>query len=304
MANYVKLFGSILDSTIWKTPPAITKVWVTMMAMADRDGVVEASVPGLVDRARVTRRYVEKALGMFMAPDPDSRTELYEGRRIEKVTGGWRLLNYEYYRALQDAEDRRDKAAARQQRRRDRLKEKAIVTPIVTQSHASHAIRAGSDLGSGSSNSLPIRGSAPEKSKGDASSAPWPGLPDPEPEVWSAHVWHRNFGMAWSESYNTMALPGGGAASVKATEDLAGMLAGFNRSSAMAAQARAASMFAEYLGDQSPIVVKNRHPWPWFVTRFQGLLAPQKSACAAPRGVEVGHTDQVILQRSAGPVKL
>ncbi|HVZ89593.1 MAG TPA: hypothetical protein VHG72_21710 [Polyangia bacterium] len=120
MAGYVKMFQSILDSTIWKQPASITKVWMTMMAMADRDGVVTAAVPGLADRANVSVAIAEKALDMFLSPDPYSKTPDNEGRRIEAVRGGWRLLNFEMYREMMSADDQRTKNAERQQRWRDR----------------------------------------------------------------------------------------------------------------------------------------------------------------------------------------
>lgn len=120
MSTYCKLFTSILDSTIWETPTPIRIVWITMLAMADRDGIVEASVPGLAKRAGVDRTQCEQALAMFLAPDPDSRTRAFEGRRIEELEGGWRLVNYEAYRDRMDADDRRKKDAERQRRKRER----------------------------------------------------------------------------------------------------------------------------------------------------------------------------------------
>ncbi len=122
MAGYVKLFGSILDSTVWDTPPPIKVVWITMLAMADRDGIVEASVPGLAKRAGVERGECERALALFSAPDPDSRSRDFEGRRIEAIDGGWRLLNYDKYRERASADAAREQSAARQQRFRDRRK--------------------------------------------------------------------------------------------------------------------------------------------------------------------------------------
>lgn len=73
-------------------------VWVTMMALADQHGRVLASVPGLAHTARVPIEAVRAALEIFLSPDPDSRTPDFEGRRIEKVEGGWRLLNYARHR--------------------------------------------------------------------------------------------------------------------------------------------------------------------------------------------------------------
>lgn len=119
-AGYTKLFSSILASTVWDTPPAVTKVWITMMAMADRDGVVEASVPGLAHLARVPRKVVDEALRIFLSPDPDSRTPDYEGRRIEAVPGGWRLLNHAEYRERMSNDDIREKAAERKRKQRER----------------------------------------------------------------------------------------------------------------------------------------------------------------------------------------
>jgi hypothetical protein len=105
-----------------------------MLAMADKHGRVWASVPGLANRARVPVEAVERALGIFLAPDPHSRTKAFEGRRIEVIDGGWRLLNHAKYRALRDEEDQRAKDAERQRRcRATRHGESVTVTP-------SHAI--------------------------------------------------------------------------------------------------------------------------------------------------------------------
>lgn len=120
MAGFIKLFGSILRSTVWGEPDATRIVWITMMALADRDGIVEASVPGLAHDARVTLEQAQAALSTFLAPDPHSRTKDFDGRRIEEVRGGWRLLNHDLYREKLDAEDQRDKAAERKRRQRRR----------------------------------------------------------------------------------------------------------------------------------------------------------------------------------------
>lgn len=135
MAGYTKLFGSILDSTVWEASPEIRIVWITMLAMADRDGNVEASVPGLAKRAAVDRAYVEQALALFTAPDPDSRTKDFEGRRIEEIDGGWHLLNHGKYREKASAEEYREKAAARQKRAREKRAAAEPVTLPVTPSH-------------------------------------------------------------------------------------------------------------------------------------------------------------------------
>jgi hypothetical protein len=140
--SYTKLFSSILDSTVWQLPLATKVVWITMLAMRDRDGVVEASVPGLAIRAGVDRSECERALAILMAPDPDSRTTEAEGRRIEKVPGGWRLINHDLYAAKLSDEDRKEKDAARQRRRRAKLADLSrSVTGAVTSHEASEEIQ-------------------------------------------------------------------------------------------------------------------------------------------------------------------
>jgi len=118
MAGFTKLFSSITDSTVWREPDRTRIVWITMLAMCDSDGYVAASVPGLADRARVPMDDCLKALEAFRAPDEWSRTKEFEGRRIVDVDGGWQLLNHAKYRAIQDAEHRREQSRVAMQRLR------------------------------------------------------------------------------------------------------------------------------------------------------------------------------------------
>jgi len=120
--GYTKLFSSILDSTVWLEDGPTRLVWIAMLAMVNRDGCVEAPIPGLAARARVTLAECEAALAKFMAPDPYSRSTEFEGRRIERVDGGWRLLNARKYREKMSKEDRRERDAARKREERGRLR--------------------------------------------------------------------------------------------------------------------------------------------------------------------------------------
>ncbi len=144
MAGYVKLFGSILDSSVWREPPMTRLVWLTLLAMSDRDGVVEASVDGVADRAKVPVEAVEAALRCFLSPDPRSKNPANEGRRIERTADGYRLLNYDFYRQKMSADEMRAKNAERQRRFRERQSVTSNVTsrPVtpVTRDNESHDI--------------------------------------------------------------------------------------------------------------------------------------------------------------------
>ena len=116
--TFTKLFGSILDSSIWSENLATRIVWVTMLAMADRHGYVAASLPGLAVRAGVSLEEAEAAVAKFLAPDRYSRSKDHDGRRIEEVDRGWTLLNYERFRDARDEEARREYERFRKRQQR------------------------------------------------------------------------------------------------------------------------------------------------------------------------------------------
>ena len=98
MAGYSKLFSTIVTSSIWGESHATIRVWITMLAQCDYDGIVGGCIPGLAYIARVTDEEMKIAITVLMAPDPHSRTKANEGRRIREVDGGWQILNYPDYR--------------------------------------------------------------------------------------------------------------------------------------------------------------------------------------------------------------
>lgn len=98
-----------------------------MLAMADRKGRVFASVPGLANRARVPLEDAQIAIDTFMSPDKYSRTPEHEGRRIETIDGGWRLLNHEKYRSIRDEETTKEHKRNYINKRRAAEKESSTV---------------------------------------------------------------------------------------------------------------------------------------------------------------------------------
>jgi hypothetical protein len=143
---YVKLFSSILTSSLWAEDQATRVVWITLLAMADPEGFVRASPSGLSRIANVPPEDCRRALEVLLAPDPDSTTPDDEGRRLVPVPGGWHITNYTTYRNLQDQEVRREQwreAAKRQRAKRqgrtpdDRPDESS---EVITSHHASSRV--------------------------------------------------------------------------------------------------------------------------------------------------------------------
>ena len=123
MPGYSKLFSTIITSTVWAESNPTRITWITMLALCDAGGFVAASVPGLAHAARVTDDECREALAKLSAPDPESRTKDHEGRRIEAVPGGWRILNYLAYREARNEDERRRQNAEAQKRWRERRKQ-------------------------------------------------------------------------------------------------------------------------------------------------------------------------------------
>lgn len=108
MSGYTKLFNSILASTIWREDDKTRIVWITMLAMSNKDGLVEGSIPGLADMARVSIDDCKFALDKLSSPDEYSRTKAFDGRRIKQVQAGWLILNHAIYRSKMSADERRE----------------------------------------------------------------------------------------------------------------------------------------------------------------------------------------------------
>lgn len=118
---YVKLFGSILQSSVWAESPSTRLVWITMLLLADEDGFVKGVESAIARSAAVSKEECRVALNILEAPDLESQSQEWAGRRVEKVEGGWQVLNYTKYREYRTREQ--VKAADRQRRKYNRDKQ-------------------------------------------------------------------------------------------------------------------------------------------------------------------------------------
>jgi len=108
MNGFTKLFSSIVTSTIWQEDPETKVMWITLLALANADGFVDATIPGLANIANISIDKTRQAIEKLESPDPDSRTIDYDGKRIAKVDSGWLILNYLKYRKVRDPVDRKE----------------------------------------------------------------------------------------------------------------------------------------------------------------------------------------------------
>lgn len=134
MSGYTKLFNSILASTVWSEPNEVRIVWITMLAMANKDGIVEGSIPGLAVFARLPLDATETALDRLSSPDRHSRSKELDGRRIQSIEGGWQLVNHSKYRQQMSADERREYLRIKQAEHRARKKLSTSVNDVSDKS--------------------------------------------------------------------------------------------------------------------------------------------------------------------------
>lgn len=98
---YNKLFSKILDSSIWLETDSTRIIWLTLIASMDEDGFCPfAAVGNLAQRAIVSIEKTKEAIDILESPDKESGDPSNGGRRIERVNGGWVVLNAGKYRDM------------------------------------------------------------------------------------------------------------------------------------------------------------------------------------------------------------
>lgn len=99
MSGFTLLWSKMLYSSIWVKGTKEDKlIWVTILMMKDREGMVHSSVPGLARMAGVTDLECQACLKKFLNPDVDDSSKVEEGRKLREVAGGWQVVNHDLYR--------------------------------------------------------------------------------------------------------------------------------------------------------------------------------------------------------------
>jgi hypothetical protein len=121
---YSKLFSSILDSSIWLEDDSTRIVWLTFLAAKDGEGFARfAAIENLARRANVSIEKATHAVEVLEAPDVNSSSQAHDGRRIERVPGGWMVLNAKIYDDMVRRDDERAATRERVRIHRDRKRQ-------------------------------------------------------------------------------------------------------------------------------------------------------------------------------------
>ena len=125
---FVVIDAEILSSSVWSEAAHVKLVWLTLLILCDTEGYVGAAIPGIARAAGVTVDQTRDAIRLFMLPDPDSRTQSNEGRRLETAERGFRILNFREHLDRLSA----DRTRARERVRKFRAKKRENADGNVT----------------------------------------------------------------------------------------------------------------------------------------------------------------------------
>lgn len=125
---YGKLFSSMYDGTLYGQWEALI-TFQQMIILADADGTVDITPPALAARTGIPLDIITKGIETLESPDPYSRTEGEDGRRITRIDEhrpwGWSIVNHAKYKHLQDSDTVREQTRERVRKHREK---KRIVT--------------------------------------------------------------------------------------------------------------------------------------------------------------------------------
>lgn len=125
--GYAKLWRRLLTSSINDCEVETRWFWICLLAAMDAHGVVNGTPAALARAANLPLESVEKALEEFQAPDLNSHSQEFEGRRLQRLEGNdWLILNAEKYRRMQSEEEAREKTREKVARWRQKQRELGV----------------------------------------------------------------------------------------------------------------------------------------------------------------------------------
>ena len=119
-----KLYASTYTGSMFGAGMAVFAVWGWILANADRDNNVEINPELVAAMLGGTVDEVEKSVEFLLAPDPRSRSQDADGRRLVHLGGMvYEVVNRGQYRQQRDADERKRQNREAQARRRKKVSE-------------------------------------------------------------------------------------------------------------------------------------------------------------------------------------
>lgn len=137
---YGKLFDKMYDGTLRSDWEALI-TFQQMIVLCDADGILDMTVHAIAGRTGIPLEHIENGIKVLESPDPHSRSNDEDGRRIVLLDKhrpwGWYLVNHSKYKAMQDYDTVKEQNRARKKRQRERSKSVTDSHGCVTGGHGS-----------------------------------------------------------------------------------------------------------------------------------------------------------------------
>jgi len=117
MAMYAKIFRDVLFSSLTESQPIeVRGVFFMLLAAADKDGKILGVDSAIARVINVPLGLFQGAVEALMAPDPQSKPDEFQGRRLMRLEGGVGLLitKYREYSGIKTDDERRAYFAQKQ----------------------------------------------------------------------------------------------------------------------------------------------------------------------------------------------
>lgn len=134
-----KVFSSMYDGTLATRGPWQALVtFQQFIVLADRTGIVDMTPEAISRRTTIPLDIINIGIAALEQEDTDSRTSTENGKRIVRLSSdrhwGWQIVNYEKYRKIRNADERREYMAnLMRERRKIEIESKQVLAKL---SHA------------------------------------------------------------------------------------------------------------------------------------------------------------------------
>lgn len=108
-----KVFVSMYDGTLaTKGPWQALVTFQQLIVLADIEGIVDMTSDAIARRTTIPIEIIKVGITALEQSDSESRTPDMDGRRIARLSDnrewGWQIVNYEKYRKIRSADERRE----------------------------------------------------------------------------------------------------------------------------------------------------------------------------------------------------
>lgn len=138
---YAKLFSRIAQSSLMEEDVEVRYCFMMLLAIADSTGDVIGTDIALARTVNLPLETFRRCIAELMQPDPDSNSQVFEGRRIVSSENGrgYRVVNYVTYRQIKTNDEKRAYMREYMQRRRKGLKDSDVTLCKTVLSDVTHS---------------------------------------------------------------------------------------------------------------------------------------------------------------------